>query len=211
MRGRRSPSVVTQTTNQGAPLPAAMAHQQHPDAHAHEPVDHSTWLRHMRGAKDVAFRTQAWSPIPHEARHDFDGLRYYEPDERYRQTLRLQKHAEPKLLDLPTSSGASQRYANIGHFAFDVEGRPVDIQAYRKHGSDQLFIPLRDKTSGKETYGAGRYLDLDWNGEDAEYEVDLNQLYNPYCAYNEEYSCPLPPPENWLQVEIRAGEKTWKP
>jgi uncharacterized protein (DUF1684 family) len=72
-----------------------------------------------------------------------------------------------------------------------------------------LFIPFRDKTSGSETYSSGRYLDLEESGGD-EYELDFNKAYNPYCAYNMSYTCPVPPRENILPVMISAGEKNYR-
>jgi len=76
-----------------------------------------------------------------------------------------------------------------------------------EQGEKDLFIIFKDATSGKETYGAGRYLDLDRHGD--EIVIDFNYAYNPYCAYNPDWSCPLPPAENWLKVPIRAGEKNF--
>jgi uncharacterized protein (DUF1684 family) len=73
---------------------------------------------------------------------------------------------------------------------------------------DELFLPMRDATSGQETYGAGRYLEPELIAQGT-VDVDFNYLYNPFCAYNPGYSCPLPPTENWLKVPIRAGEKNY--
>ena len=89
-----------------------------------------------------------------------------------------------------------------------LEGEPAALAVYRSPHHDELFLPFRDATSGRETYGAGRYL------EPAKLAggrllVDFNLAYNPYCAYSEEYSCPLPPFENHLKVAIRAGEKAY--
>jgi hypothetical protein len=91
-----------------------------------------------------------------------------------------------------------------------MEGSPVRIQAYQfaEHDDLNLFIPFRDITSGNESYGAARYLDLEVEHDDR-YAVDFNYAYNPYCAYSEDYICPLPPQENWLKVPIRAGEKKY--
>ena len=75
-------------------------------------------------------------------------------------------------------------------------------------GHDGYFLPFRDSTSGKTTYGAGRYIDLEPN-PDGSVTIDFNMAYNPYCAYNDSYSCPLPPVENWLQIPIEAGELDW--
>jgi uncharacterized protein (DUF1684 family) len=83
----------------------------------------------------------------------------------------------------------------------------AQVMLYSSAGSHELFLPFRDTTSGKETYGAGRYLDLHAHGD--EVVVDFNYAYNPNCAYNPDWNCPLPPAENWLKVPIRAGEKAF--
>ena len=76
------------------------------------------------------------------------------------------------------------------------------------HEDRSLFVPFRDATSGKETYGAARYLDIEERQAD-DYVIDSNLAYNPYCAYSDDYVCPFPPQENWLTVPIRAGEKAF--
>jgi hypothetical protein len=91
---------------------------------------------------------------------------------------------------------------------FDVDGRTATLTLFGSHDSDDLFLPFRDATSGQETYGAGRYIDVG-AARDGRVTVDFNLAYNPYCAYNPSYSCPLPPRENWLDVPIRAGEQDY--
>jgi uncharacterized protein (DUF1684 family) len=166
-------------------------------------------VREMRRAKDAAFRAEPWSPVPHHERASFKGLQYYPADPRWRFEVKLVPHAAPKAMTMQASGGEAREYHNVGHFDIHAEGQDVRVQAYRADGSDSLFIPFRDRTSGKETYGAGRYLDLEWEGPEAVYALDFNLAYNPYCAYDESFSCPFPPPENWLQVPVTAGEKTY--
>ena len=96
-------------------------------------------------------------------------------------------------------------HERAGVARFDVAGEEVTLTLYDT-GHPGYFLPFRDATSGTETYGAGRYLDLDRN-PDGTLLIDFNLAYNPLCAYNDSYSCPLPPIENWLSVPIRAGEK----
>lgn len=158
----------------------------------------------MRQAKDAAFRAEVWSPI--EDRAGFRGLSYFPVDPAYRFPTRLVRHAKPVVLEMRTSDGAAREYANVGHFELPLEGLIVCLEAYRLAGSASLFVPFRDRTSGRETYGAGRYLDLPLEGEDAAV-VDFNLAYHPYCAYSDAFSCPFPPPENWLRVRIPAGER----
>lgn len=167
--------------------------------------DYVARIEELRRRKDEAFRREPWSPI--EDRTAFRGLAYYpvEPGMRFR--VRMERHVDPKTITLQTSDGAAREYRNVGHVDLPIAEERVRIQLYQKVGAASLFVPFRDKTSGKETYGAGRYLDLHLEPAD-QVDVDLNLAYHPYCAYNEAYSCPFPPPENWLQVPIRAGERS---
>jgi hypothetical protein len=162
----------------------------------------------MRRSKDNAFARDPQSPI--QVKESFHGLTYFRVDPALRLRTMLVRHAEPKMLTMQTSDGTAREYRNLGHFEVTIDGRAVKIQAYQQRGSEALFVPIRDKTSGKETYGAGRYLDLHLEHAE-EVDLDFNLAYNPYCAYSEAYSCPLPPPENWLPVPIRAGERTFQP
>ena len=92
-----------------------------------------------------------------------------------------------------------------GIVRFNVAGEEVSLVLYDT-GHPGYFVPFRDKTSGTDTYGAGRYLDIDPNS-DGTVTLDFNMAYNPLCAYNDAYSCPLPPVENWLTVAVEAGER----
>ena len=174
--------------------------------------DYAFALDQERKEKDYSFLESLESPIPHELRHSFRGLNYYpvEPNLRFR--VPLVEFPQQEVLTFPTSKGTEQPYFRHGYFEFAVEGKTVRLNVYKpvhSHARHEfLFVPFRDATSGKETYGAGRYLDLEVQRSGV-YDLDFNRAYNPYCAYSDDYVCPLPPPENWLPVPIRAGEKTW--
>ena len=171
--------------------------------HTHE--EHE--LAAFRAAKDAFLRDDPHSPLTHERRHAFAGLSYYPYNPELRLALPLDRDVPQDMLTLDTSTGESQEYRRAAKVRFAVDGQPAELTIYRGPGGE-LFLPLRDATSGDETYGAGRYLEplmLD----DTHVLVDLNYLYNPYCAYNEAWSCPLPPRENWLPVPIRAGEQSF--
>lgn len=161
----------------------------------------------MRKDKDHAFRHDPYSPIPD--REGFPGLAYYPVDPAYRIPARLQRHATPRALVMQTSDGAQRHYLNVGEFVVPLPGGEARLQAYAHEGTNSLFVPFRDPTSGKETYGPGRYMDLQPEGPQDAYVVDFNLAYNPLCAYNEVYSCPLPPAENWLKLPIPAGERAY--
>ncbi|RME77496.1 MAG: DUF1684 domain-containing protein [Chloroflexi bacterium] len=160
----------------------------------------------QRAEKDRFFQTSAYSPI--EDRGNFTGLNYYPVDPALRLELTLEPAEVQEELTIQTSTGDEQTYIRLGTVSFEVEGQPARLAVYKSPHHDELFIPFRDATSGQETYGAGRYLEPVDLGN-GKLLVDFNLAYNPYCAYSEHYSCPLPPLENWLKVPIRAGEKSY--
>lgn len=164
-------------------------------------------LTAFRAAKDAFLRQDPHSPLTHEQRHTFHGLSYYPFNPALRLEISLDRDVPDDVVTVDTSTGESQEYRRAGKVRFKVEGQSAELTLYQGQ-EGELFLPLRDATSGEETYGAGRYLEptlLD----DGRVLLDFNELYNPYCAYNETWSCPLPPRENWLQVPIRAGEKSF--
>lgn len=161
-----------------------------------------------REEKDHFFKNNPYySPLPQQDLYDFKGLNYYAPNTDYQYTLALQEE-EPESLIFETSTGQEQEYKRIGRVQFEVEGQAAQLAIYQS-ADGNLFLPFRDATSGKETYGAGRYLEPIPLSND-ELLIDFNEAYNPYCAYSDAYSCPLPPIENWLRVPIRAGERAYK-
>src|SRR6266511_3482307 len=161
----------------------------------------------LRKEKDLFFRTELDSPIPPEQRAAFKGLNYYPPEKGYRVSGQLERFDKPEPVLIATSTGSRQSYLKYGTLKFEVKGRRLQLIVY-KSAEDPfarpLFIPFSDETSGSETYGAGRYLDLEEQGGD-DYDLDFNFAYNPYCAYNDRYTCPIPPRENRLPIRITAG------
>jgi uncharacterized protein (DUF1684 family) len=160
-------------------------------------------LADQRDEKDYHFRNDPYSPIPWEEREAFKGLSYFPPNLDLRLTIPLEREA-PEPIQFQTTTGAMRHYDRIGTLGFTVEGEAVTLALYEAEPGE-FFLPFRDATSGTETYGAGRYLEP-IEIERGTFLVDFNLAYSPYCAYAEEYSCPLPPIENWLKVPIRAGE-----
>lgn len=165
-------------------------------------------LDEFRKEKDEFFRTDHDSPLAHEQTHHFAGLNYFPENPDLVVVSEMEPPAETGEVTMETSTGASQVYERAGVIPFTVDGQPTQVTLFRAKGDDALFLPFRDALSGKETYGAGRYLDVapPHNGH---VMVDFNYAFNPSCAYNPKYSCPLPPTENWLKVPIRAGEKNF--
>jgi uncharacterized protein (DUF1684 family) len=160
----------------------------------------------LRRMKDEFFARAGDSPLDDGQRRTFTGLRYFDPDAALRFEATLGRPDTSEYEDIQTSDGQVQHLPRAGTLRFDLDGRPVALAAYDQ--GHELFIPFRDATSGDQTYGSGRYVEAHHLGGDR-YEIDFNTAYNPYCAYNENWSCPLPPRENWLDVPIRAGEMSF--
>jgi uncharacterized protein (DUF1684 family) len=166
-----------------------------------------TELRQYRAAKDDFFANDPHSPLTSGQKDDFQGLDYYPVNPDLRLEIAMEALAEKETVQLQTSTGDIQVYEKAGKIHFEIDGDPAELTIYRNEYG--LFLPFVDSLAGKETYGAGRYLEPEIlpNGNIL---VDFNLAYNPYCAYNDLYSCPLTPWENRLKVPIQAGEKVFK-
>jgi uncharacterized protein (DUF1684 family) len=185
-------------------------HDEH-EHHHHEPVDYGDAVRAYRADRDEAFREADDSPIPVDERAAFLGLPYFEVDPALRfegLTLEPYTGGEPTSFQIPTSDGKLRPAERAGTFRFAVGGVPCALTGYTFAGgeSDSVFVPFLDGTTGTESYGAGRYLDL-WPEDDGTYALDFNLAYHPSCVYDPRFSCPLPPAENRLPVRIAAGER----
>lgn len=167
-----------------------------------------------RNRREAYFATDDHSPIHPDDRGDaFPGLDHYAPDSSYRFELELHRHQEPEVVTVETSTDGVRQYLRWGEFRFSVDGEQVTLQVFKADPqADHLWVPFRDETNGEKTYGAGRYIDLledQHRTSDGRWVLDFNLAYNPTCAYNEAYECPLIPIENWLDVPIEAGEKAY--
>jgi len=176
----------------------------------------SRWKQRLtmdRGQKDTYFALHPQSPLPPGDRDAFTGLAYYPPDPDYRFELELHEHAQKKPVPMTYTKGETKTFLRWGEFRFTIRGEAQVLQAYTSSTHDlAFFVPFRDTTSGAETYGAGRYLDLKPERHlttEGKWVLDFNQAYNPWCAYNAAYTCPFVPPENWLEVPILVGEKQY--
>ena len=171
-------------------------------------------LEEQRRDKNRYFGDHPHSPILPAERDEFDGLSYYPVDGEYRFELQLHEHEDVEPITVGTSADGEQEYLRWGEFRFEIDGEKIVLQAYRPGlDEDRLWVPFRDDTSGEETYGAGRYLDLEpdvHQTDEGTWILDFNEAYNPTCAYSDLFECPLPPMENWLDVPIEAGEKAYR-
>lgn len=165
----------------------------------------------FRAEKDAAFKTSEDSPIPQEKRASFTGLVYFPVDPAYRVPAHLseERSGTPVIIQLETSKGQRDRLRKVGSLGFTLDGQPLRLTAFADVNArtfDHLFVPFGDLTNRSETYGGGRYLQLNRTPTGL-YDLDFNQAFHPYCVYNYSYECPVPPPENRLAIAIRAGEK----
>ena len=164
-----------------------------------------------RKEKDLLLLTSDHSPLLPGDKDRFDGLAYYPVSRDYVFETVIQRHESPREFMMNTSKGIPRKMLTIGYVEFDFAGKKNRLEVYAPadttNDEPYLFIPFTDATSGNETYGGGRYLDF--STETDSIMLDFNYAYNPYCAYNPGYDCPIPPAENHLDIAVRAGEKNY--
>ncbi len=163
-----------------------------------------TDLEAFRADKDNFFASDPQSPLSAEQKQDFHGLNYFPEDPALRLEAPVEEFPAKDEIHMQTTTGDVQVYQRWGRLKFAVEGKPAELTIYTSENG--YFLPFVDSLAGKETYPAGRYLEPEPMGR-GRFLVDFNLAYNPYCAYNDFWSCPMTPFENRLKVPIRAGEK----
>lgn len=166
----------------------------------------TTDLERFRAQKDRHFAHDHYSPLTVDQQRTFTGLRYFPENPALRFDLAVEPFAQQATIVMQTTTGDDQLFVRHGRIHFVVDGQPASLTVYLSEQG--YFLPFADALAGDETYGAGRYLDIE-PLSDGRLHVDFNMAYNPYCAYNEGWSCPITPPENRLTVPIRAGERVF--
>jgi uncharacterized protein len=172
---------------------------------------YETQILDWRRSKDVAFKSDdTISPLPKDQRASFQGLTYYPVDAAYRApaALTVERSNPPIIIELQTSGAELDRYRKVGTLGFTIGTVQYKLTAFAEERAslDRLFVPFGDLTNGGETYKGGRFLELD-RTPTGFYDLDFNRAYHPFCVFNPNYICPVPPRENRLPVAIRAGEK----
>ncbi len=161
-------------------------------------------LSEFRRMRDAFFKNDPNSPLTEEQKAVFTGLKYFPENPELKFTLSLEPIPDEAPVQMQTTRGGVQEYTRYGRIRFSVEGEQATLIVFQSENG--FFLPFVDGLKGTETYPAGRYLEpVELGG--GKFLVDFNQAYNPYCAYNEQWSCPMTPPENHVKVPIRAGEK----
>jgi uncharacterized protein len=164
-------------------------------------------LTDFRREKDEFFGYHPQSPLTPEQKHRFTGLQYFPENEALRLEVQAELLFDQQSMQMQTSTGGVQTYVRHARFKFQVDGQEAELTIYQNENG--YFLPFVDSLAGKETYPAGRYLEPE-SLPGNRFLVDFNLAYNPYCAYNEMWSCPITPAENRLKVPIRAGEKLFE-
>ena len=164
-------------------------------------------LEGFRSRKDVFFKENEQSPLTAAQKDVFTGLNYFPENPDLALVLELDTSGDDvgEEVTIGTVSGVPKEYVRAGRVRFPVDGQDTTLTIFKEKTRGHYFVPFRDSTSGTETYEVGRYLEPRAL-PDGRVNFDLNMAYNPYCAYNSGWSCPIPPFENMLRVPIRAGE-----
>jgi uncharacterized protein (DUF1684 family) len=162
------------------------------------------------------FKDPKTSPLTDRQRKVFKGLKFFEPDSIYRVTAKLVRTPDALPFSMPTTTSLTISYRKYGVVEFRLKDSLYKLNVYQDQQlkmdadyNNHLFLPFSDKTNGSQTYSGGRYIDLSVPEGDS-IIVDFNRAYNPYCAYNKKYSCPLVPSENTLNIEIPVGVKAFR-
>lgn len=178
--------------------------------------DYQSRIKKNRMEKRKHFKYADASPLTNEQKKDFKSLNYFGIDTQYKVKAHVEKLSNPDTFRMAYKNGKSQAYIRFASLRFKLKGNATKLVAYRnvddnkKSSQNPLFIPFYDATNGKSTYGGGRYLDIKMEQLGDSVTLDFNKAYNPYCAYNDGYACPVPPKENRLEMAVKAGEKQFK-
>ncbi len=169
--------------------------------------------------QNLKFHNKETSPLTAKDLKKFSALPFYKIDKKFKVTAKLVKEKDPVIFEMQTTTNRKPLYVKYGVLTFTIDGKEQTLTIYQNKDFDRdpqykdyLFLPFTDKTSGNESYGGGRYLDVLTTDENADgtITIDFNKSYNPYCAYNSTYSCPLTPKENTVSISLKAGVKVFK-
>lgn len=158
------------------------------------------------------------SPLKAEDLKEFKSLDFFEINEKFRVTASFELTPNTPVFEMKTSTDRLPLYRKYGIAKFNLNGKEFELSIYQNQSlitsteyKNHLFLPFNDLTNNRTSYGGGRYIDLEIPPKESKtIEIDFNKAYNPYCAYNYKYSCPIPPAENFLDTEINAGVKIYK-
>lgn len=169
--------------------------------------------------QNLKFHDSKTSPLTAKDIKSFEALEFYKIDKKFEVIATLVKEKDPVIFEMPTTTDRKPLYVKYGTLTFTIDGKQHTLNIYQNKDfgrapqyRNYLFLPFADKTNGNGSYGGGRYVDVLTTDEkpDGTITINFNKSYNPYCAYNSIYSCPLIPEENTLSIAIKAGVKNYK-
>jgi len=167
--------------------------------------EYFTFIKNLRSDKDAYLKKDTASPI--EDKIKFLGLKYFEIDPAYKIVGKIDRMISGQTINIMMSGGDVEEYEAYGNVKFEINGVKCTLKIF-KTPEGNLFLPFKDLTSNKETYGAGRYLDFGVNEVNGnQITIDFNKAYHPYCAYNQTFTCPVPPAENFINALVKVGER----
>ncbi len=179
-------------------------------------TDHTAQIKGFQYKINSEFSDKEHTPLTTDDFITFKSLDFFPIDSVYNIKAKFELENTPKTFAMPTTTDRLAMYKNYGKATFTLEGKKLILHIYQNQElikkdeyKNHLFIPFTDKTNGNETYGGGRFIDLEIPEGDT-IIIDFNKAYNPYCAYNIKYSCPIPPKENYLDAAIKSGVKAYK-
>jgi uncharacterized protein (DUF1684 family) len=178
-------------------------------------TSHRAEIAAWQAALNADYADSAHSPLKEADRLAFESLDFFPIDSTYRVVATFKRAKKAKPFKMKTTTNRRPVYESYGTASFILHGKKVVLHIYQNHRlrtipiyKDHLFLPFTDLSNGVESYGGGRFLDLKIPDADT-IIIDFNKAYNPYCLYNEKYSCPVPPKENHVDVAVKAGVKIW--
>ncbi len=178
--------------------------------------DYNASIREYQHKMNMDFKDKDESPLTEKDRKKFKSLDFFPIDSTFKVTAEIKYFDNPKTFAMPTTTERRPLYKTFGVAVFNLNGKEMMLHIYQNQDliqqpeyKDHLFIPFRDETNGDETYGGGRFLDVELPEGDS-IVIDFNKAYNPYCAYSARYSCPIPPKENSMATAIKAGVKNYQ-
>ena len=178
---------------------------------AESPEDYQEKIETERERQFKYIRFNVESPLTEEQKRGLQSLKFYTIDPAYRVKARLIPIEIKKIREVPLTDGSTERYLEHSWAEFELGGKTNKVlllQSLSESDMRNFFLAFADETSGKETYGGGRYLNVRQDGKNS-ITIDFNLAFNPYCAYNPDFACPLPPRENILKIAIPVGEKNY--
>src|SRR5690606_20795560 len=165
---------------------------------------------------NAEYKDASKSPLKNKDRKKFEGLDFFKVDSAYVVEARLERTPDSKWFTMLTTTSRVSKERVYGILHFELKGKPHQLNVYQGEETmqqegmeDFLFLPFLDETNGMESYGGGRYIDLRIPIGDT-ITIDFNTAYNPFCAYDEKYSCPIVPRENYLKIKVKAGVKAFE-